>query len=92
VWIGQDGIFTRTRELLRDLSEGGAFVETAQQFAVGSILNLQFMLPEIRRPISATVVVRHLNPGAGLGVQFLGLSPDDRRVVTAFLARENDLP
>jgi hypothetical protein len=86
VWLGQDGIFTRTHELLRDLSEGGAFVETSQQFAIGSILNLQFTLPGVRRPISATVSVRNLRGGSGLGVQFLDLSPEDQRVVSAFLA------
>src|SRR5437773_2007570 len=44
IWLGQDGIFTRTTETLRDLSEGGAFVETGQRFPVGSILNLRFKL------------------------------------------------
>ena len=89
VSLGQDGIFTRTHELLRDLSEGGAFVETSQRFAIGSILNIQFTLPEVRRPISTTVAVRHLSEGVGFGVQFLDLSPEDRGVVSSFLARQD---
>ena len=91
VWLGQDGIFTRTHELLSDLSEGGAFVETRQQFAVGSILTLQFTLPQVPRPISTTVAVRHLRGGAGLGVQFLDISPEDRQTVSAFLAVEANM-
>ena len=89
MWLGQDGIFTRTHELLRDLSEGGAFVETSQKFAVGSILNIQFTLPEVHRPISTTVAVRHLKDGIGFGVQFLDLSPEDHEVVSAFLSRHS---
>ena len=32
IWLGQDGIFTKTRGMLRELSEGGAFIETAEVF------------------------------------------------------------
>lgn len=92
VWLGQDGIFTRTRVVLRDLSEAGAFLETSQKFPVGSILNVQFMLPEISYPISSTVAVRHLGGDAGLGVEFLDISPEARHIVSGFLAREAAAP
>ncbi len=87
IWHGQDGIFTKARRTLRDLSEGGAFIETAEGFPIGSVLSLRFMLPGIRDLISGAVSVRNVrNDGAGLGVQFLDLSPDDRRLVTAFVS------
>ena len=86
VWLGQDGIFTRTSEKLRDLSEGGAFVETGQRFSLGSILSLRFKLPHPTRMISCTVSVQNLRDGTGLGVKFLDLSPEDQRLVSAFIS------
>ena len=67
------------------MSEGGAFIETAEGFPIGSVLSLRFMLPGARDLISCAVSVRNVrNDSAGLGVQFLDLSPDDRRLVCAF--------
>ncbi len=87
IWLGQDGIFTKTRRTLRDLSEGGAFIETAEGFPIGSVLSLRFDLPGVRDLISCAVSVRNVrSDGTGLGVQFLDLSPDDRRLVTAFVS------
>ena len=87
IWLGQDGIFTKTRGTLRELSEGGAFIETAEGFPVGSILSLRFMLPGVRDLISCAVSVRNVrNAGTGLGVQFLDISQDDRRLVGAFVS------
>ncbi len=87
IWLGQDGIFTKARRTLRDLSEGGAFIETAEGFPLGSVLSLRFMLPGVRDLISCAVTVRNVrNGGAGLGVQFLDISPNDRRLVSAFVS------
>ncbi len=87
VWLGQDGIFTRAQGTFPDLSEGGAFVETADGFPIGSVLSLRFMLPGVRDLISCAVSVRNVrNDGAGLGVQFLDMSQDDRHLVGAFVS------
>ena len=88
IWLGQDGIFARAQEpLTANLSEGGAFFETADGFPIGSVLNLRFMLPGARRLISCAASVRNLrHGGAGLGVQFLDMSPDDRCLVGAFVS------
>ena len=88
IWLGQDGIFARAQEpLTADLSEGGAFIGTADGFPIGSVLNLRIMLPGARRLISCTASVRNLrHGGAGLGVQFLDMSPDDRCLVNAFMS------
>ena len=85
IWLGEDGIFTRTPEVLRDLSEGGAFIQTQQQFSKGSILTLCFDLPFTGHRIAATVVVRHRREGSGIGVEFLDLSPDDRLELQDFV-------
>jgi hypothetical protein len=44
VWMGEDGIFTRSNEWLADISVGGAFMQGAGTTR-GSILNLRFKLP-----------------------------------------------
>lgn len=81
LWIGQDGIFTRTDERLRDLSVGGAFVESRQVFPIGSILNLRFKIPGIVNFVSCSGIVRNMAVGNGFGVQFLDLSGENLRNV-----------
>jgi hypothetical protein len=85
IWLGQDGIFTRSPETLRDLSEGAALIDTRQVFAVGSILNLRFRLRGTSHIISCSVCVRNLGGGTGLGVEFLDISSDDRVRIKQFV-------
>lgn len=87
LWIGQDGIFTRTDEFLSDLSVGGAFVQTHQVFPVGSVINLRFKMPTITNMITCTTVVRNMEVGNGLGVEFLDLSRENRLHVEQFVEK-----
>ncbi|MBV9215610.1 MAG: PilZ domain-containing protein [Acidobacteria bacterium] len=80
IWIGQDGIYTRTDEVLRDLSIGGAFVQSHQIFPVGAVVNLRFRIPG-GAFATCTAIVRNLLEGDGFGVQFLDLSSDNRRIL-----------
>lgn len=87
VWLGQDGIFTQSDERLSDLSIGGAFIEAREQpYSVGNILNLRFELGDAF--IHATVIVRNARPGAGIGVEFLDLSPEGRDAIAAYVAEQ----
>lgn len=88
LWIGQDGIFTRTNELLRELSIGGAYVETEHVYPVGTLLNLRFKLPVAPNMISCSGIVRKIRPGHGYGVQFIDLS----RQNVALIQRQIDTP
>jgi c-di-GMP-binding flagellar brake protein YcgR len=88
LWIGQDGIFTRADEKLSDLSLGGAFIETAQHYSVGSVLSLRFKLPEESRFLTCTAIVRNSRSGQGFGVQFLDLSPDDHRQLESYIQKQ----
>ncbi|MFN0278608.1 MAG: PilZ domain-containing protein [Pyrinomonadaceae bacterium] len=89
LWIGQDGIFTRTDEIMRDLSIGGAFVQSRQVFSVGSIVSLRFTMPNVTNLVTCTAIVRNMEVGDGLGVQFLDLSGENLRQVEIFI--ENTL-
>ena len=83
VWLGQDGLFTRTTEFLSNVSIGGAFIETGQAFPAGAIVGLRFALGSTF--INSTVIVRNVYPGQGIGVQFLDLSPEDRNRLQVFI-------
>ena len=87
LWIGQDGIFTRTDEYMRDLSVGGAFVVSHQVFPIGSILNFRFKVPHVTNLISCTGIVRNMEIGDGLGIQFLDLSGENLRQVEEYVER-----
>lgn len=89
IWLGHDGIFTRSPGELQDLSEGGALVAVSQRFPVGSMLNLRFRLPSSVY-ISGTVAVRNHRPGTGMGVQFVDLTDDDRRRIRQFVDQSNN--
>ncbi len=86
LWIGQDGIYTRTDELLSDLSIGGAFVSSRQVYPVDSILNLRFKVPSVTNFIACTAIVRSMAVGDGFGVQFLDLSGDNLNSVGQHVA------
>lgn len=87
IWLGQDGILTKGAGVLRDLSEGGAFVETPQRFGVGRVLSIRFRLPNPPVFVDGTVRVRHERADKGLGVQFVDLSDENRRRVREFVYR-----
>lgn len=74
LWIGQEGIFTRTDELLRDLSIGGAFVQSRQVYPVGSVLSFRFKIPDVANLVTCSAIVKNMAVGDGFGVQFLDLS------------------
>ena len=84
VWLGQDGFFTRTTECLSNVSVGGAFIATAQGFPVGAIVGLRFALGPAFF-INSTVIIRNVNPGQGIGVEFLDISPENRHRLQVFI-------
>lgn len=87
IWIGQDGIFTRNNERLDNLSVGGAFVESEQYYAVGSLLSLRFKLPVSSNFITTLVIVRNVQPSKGFGVEFLDISPESRSQIESYIEK-----
>ena len=83
LWLGQEGVFTRTMARLSDVSLGGAQIRTAEVHQVGSVLSLRFALGSDY--ITCAAIVRYIRLGNGFGVQFLDLSHEDRDKLEAFL-------
>lgn len=90
VWVGHDGIFARTTERLRNLSVGGAFLETASASQIGEIFSLRIALK--RGYVTSTVIVRNVQKGVGMGVEFLDLSPESLSTLEAFLDEQQSDP
>jgi len=67
------------------MSIGGLFLETKQKQAAGMLTRLHFLVAEGQ--IRADAVVRHVRPGAGLGLKFTAVNEKDRAKLAALLTR-----
>lgn len=82
----------------RDVSLGGMFLETRRPFPVGTLLDLDFSLPdkkervEVGAEVVRTVAYDPGNPGAnpGMGVAFSRISARDREALADFLVASGD--
>ena len=83
VWFGQDAVFTHSHAQLSNVSIGGAFIQTPQLYAVGTVFNLRFAFRS--NFITATAIVRNARLGEGIGVEFLDLSPENNELLSAFI-------
>ena len=72
-----------------DISMGGLFIETHKPKRVGSTTSVHFLVEE--GEIRADAVVRHVNPGHGLGLKFNAVSDKDRRNLEALMERLRSL-
>lgn len=59
-----------------DLSFGGLFIETSTALPLGTVITIDFLVPEGQ--ISADAVVRHVKPTSGLGLKFTAMPETDR--------------
>lgn len=86
------------RGLSENISIGGLFFETYAPHRLGEMLTVRFTLPGTIAPIEAQVEVRWIrthNPTSdtpqGIGVQFIALDPDSRRVIERFTRKRDPL-
>ena len=70
---------------IRDVSLGGLFIETLRPSPVDSKAQVDFLVQEGQ--IRAEAVVRHIQPGRGLGLKFVALRETDRPTLIALLSR-----
>lgn len=59
-----------------DVSTCGMFINTVQNFPEGAVLNLRFLLSLSGVEIQTRCEVRYCLKGVGIGVEFVGISPD----------------
>ena len=69
------------------LGAAGAFLETGQSYAHGSILTFRFMLPEGTEEVNCQGIVRNARVGEGVGIEFLDLAHDQRDRIADFVTR-----
>ncbi len=78
-----------------EIGGGGLFLQTDRPIAEGTLLTLRVKLPASTSFTVLGRVVRTVRGGwgrlrkAGLAIQFLDLSSEDRRSVLAYVARHN---
>lgn len=71
---------------IADLSEGGAFVDTAHPLNEGEEFGFEFSIAGDDEPISGRATVVWVQPGMGMGVRFDDLSDEDRERLRFFVA------
>lgn len=57
-----------------DISGNGCYIETIMPIPVGTNLKVEFFIEDER--ITSTAIVRTCDPGVGMGIEFMSLSPD----------------
>jgi hypothetical protein len=70
---------------VRNLSMGGLFIETDTPPVAGMSAKLHFLVQEGQ--IRADAVVRHAEPGRGLGLRFTAVRNEDRLRLTELMRR-----
>jgi hypothetical protein len=67
------------------MSLGGLFLETPTSRRLGSTIKLEFLVQEGQ--IRADSVVRHVEPGRGLGLKFTAVSNEDSPRLATLMSR-----
>jgi PilZ domain len=68
----------------QDISPGGLYMNTQAEIPEGALLTLR--LPLAGRDVVCNAEVIYSNPGRGVGVNFQGLSEEDRALLESELA------
>ena len=89
VWVSWrcNGIDDISR--VRDASAGGVYIATPSPRPVGTKAKLDFLVQEGQ--IRAEAIVRHIEPGHGLGLKFTAVTEQDWPHLAALLTRLRNL-
>jgi hypothetical protein len=66
-----------------DISTGGMFINTPRKFPEGAVLDLRFRLEYTGAEVQTRGEVRYCLPGAGVGVEFIGIPESALRAILA---------
>lgn len=72
--------------IAEDISEGGVRVKTANPLDENSVVHMKFTLPNSDRELTLNGVVRHVTPGAAMGIQFQELDGADLEAVRTYVS------
>jgi PilZ domain len=75
-----------------NISRSGAFIKMQQTPTYGSVVDLDLELPGQPLPDTVDAAVVHVNPGQGVGVQFIGASDTFGAHLDEYLARLASTP
>jgi hypothetical protein len=64
-----------------NVSAKGMFINTNRAFPEGAVLNVRFELALTNAEIQTRCEVRFCQPGIGVGVEFIGLAADSKRLI-----------
>ena len=85
---GEESGSTRIATRLCDLSLSGAFIDSTTCLAPGTILVLTFQAGEVT--LSTGAEVRYTMPEVGMGVRFVGLTPEQTAVLEQLIEAESE--
>jgi hypothetical protein len=77
IWLNYEGHSEDIAVRPPDVSPQGMFISTTRKFPEGAVLNLKFRLALTGAEIQTRCEVRYCLPGVGVGVEFVGISPQD---------------
>jgi hypothetical protein len=72
-----------------DISGNGCYVESILPLAIGTNLRVDFWIESEKFTTSA--VVRTSDPGVGMGIEFIGLTPETKQRIQAYLDKVDPL-
>src|ERR1051325_4324036 len=84
--VQYEGAGVRSETRISDINLSGVFIDALSPLPVGAAIKLSFTLPGGKR-IETDGVVAHSQPGIGMGVEFTGLTPDQKELIQAALKK-----
>jgi len=75
-----------------DLSATGMFISTSRTFPEGTVLNLRFRLAVTNVEVQTRGEVRYCLPGVGVGVEFIGITPQAAKDIARELSLSGESP
>jgi hypothetical protein len=84
VELQQQGVSAPLRSATDEISSGGCYIETMFTLAVGTRATVALWLDSVK--VTAQGVVATCYPQVGNGIEFVGMSAEDRKKLEHFLA------
>jgi len=74
------------KDFIRDISEGGVFIETSGKFSVGHEISMTFNLPSYEKKLKIMGKIARITKN-GIGVKFKVTSPVQEEVIEEFVKK-----